>query len=117
MTRFPKVAVVGSREYPKQAVVERFVYLMPKHWTLVSGGARGVDKWAETTAKHWNRPTKIYNAQWNKYGPKAGFIRNNDIVRGCDIVVAFWDGKSKGTRHTIQLADYLGKPYIIVRVR
>lgn len=116
MTRFPRIAVVGSRDFPHQHLVERFVYLLPKRWTVVSGGARGVDKWAEETAKQWRRPTKIYRPEWNKYGKKAGYIRNNQIVRNSDVVVAFWDGQSRGTKHSMQLAEYFGKPCIIVRV-
>jgi len=116
MSRFPKVAIVGSRDFPSRHLVERVIYLLPRDWTVVSGGARGVDKWAEIAAKHHSRETEIYEAEWNKHGKSAGFIRNNTIVRNCDVVVAFWDGKSKGTRHTIQLAKYLNKPCIIVRI-
>lgn len=111
---FPKIAVVGSRDFPDQRIVERFVFLLPRHWTIVSGGARGVDRWAEETANYWRRHTDIYPANWNKYGKSAGYIRNNEIVNNCDIVVAFWDLKSKGTKHTIQLARSLNKPCIII---
>jgi hypothetical protein len=115
MEEFPRIAVVGSRDFFSQDMVERFVYLLPRKWTIVSGGARGVDKWAEQTAKHHRRHTDIYEPDWKKYGKVAGFIRNNEIVRNCDIVVAFWDGRSKGTKHSIQLARYLNKPCIIVK--
>lgn len=113
--QFPRIAVVGSRDFKSQYAVERLVYLMPQTWTVVTGGARGVDKWAEQTARHYLRDVVVYEPDWKKYGKSAGFIRNNEIVRDCDVVVAFWDGKSKGTKHSIQLARYLKKPCIILR--
>lgn len=115
MTHFPRVAVIGSRGFAYPYVVERFVYLLPKSWTIVSGGARGVDTWAYETAKHHTRHVEVYNADWKKFGKYAGFIRNNEIVKNSDVVVAFWDGSSKGTRHSVQLARNLNKPVFIIR--
>lgn len=115
MSKFPAVAIVGSREFPHKEMIESFVYSLPKHWTIVSGGARGVDSWAIETAEYHHRHTMVFIAEWHKYGRSAGFIRNNKIVRNCDVVVAFWDGSSKGTRHTIQLSKNLGRPCIVVR--
>ena len=58
-----RLAVVGSRGFPSQYLVERIVYELPLNIELVSGGARGVDTWAEQTAKHHNRVITVYNAQ------------------------------------------------------
>ena len=52
----------------------------------------------------------------DKYGKRAGFIRNCEMVDCCDGVVVFWDGKSKGTKHTIDYASKRGKPCIIVNI-
>lgn len=117
MHRIIKLGVVGSRDFSSRYLVERVVYELPKHVVIVTGGARGVDKWAEDTAKYHNRDVIVHEAQWNKYGKTAGFIRNNVIVRDSDLILAFWDGKSPGTRHTIQLSKSLSKPCIIVRMR
>ena len=46
----------------------------------------------------------IFPAEWKKYGKRAGYIRNHDIIKNSDHVVAFWDGKSRGTLHSIELA-------------
>lgn len=116
MHKNPKIAVIGSRDFPNQYLVERVVYLFPRNWIVVSGGARGVDTWAAETAKHHRRKTEVKHAEWGKYGKSAGFIRNNEIVRSADLVIAFWSGNSKGTKHTIQLAKYLNKPCFIVRL-
>lgn len=115
--RFPRVGVVGSRDFSSQFIVERFVYLLPSSWTIITGGAKGVDLWAEHTASHHMRGCVVYHADWRKFGRSAGYIRNNQIVKDADIVVAFWNGKSKGTRHTIQLSKNLGKSCIVVKVK
>ena len=112
-----KVAIVGSRDFPYPALVDRVVYLLPRDIVIVSGGASGVDSWAEATAKHWRKDTLIFKPDWAKHGRVAGFIRNNEIVRNCDIVIAFLHKSSKGTKHTISLAKYLGKPCYVVRTK
>lgn len=117
MSRYIRLAIVGSRNFCSQYLVERFVYELPDKVVIVTGGARGVDTWAEETAKHHNRDVQVHRANWKKHGKMAGFLRNNAIIRDCDLVAAFWDGSSKGTRHSIQLAKYLGKDCIIVRAK
>jgi hypothetical protein len=99
-----KVAVVGSREYPRPDLVRRFVALMTLSTTLVSGGAKGVDSWAAEAAQSRGMPTEVYFADWDNHGKRAGFLRNETLVAVADYVVAFWDGKSRGTRHTINLS-------------
>ena len=61
-----------------------------------------------------NIKTLIFPANWEKYGKRAGFIRNEDIIKNCDAVIAFWDGKSKGTFHSLSLADKYYKPTKII---
>lgn len=83
--------------------------------TLVSGGAIGVDLIAETVARNTKTKCLIFKPQWDKLGKRAGFERNKRIVEAAEVVVAFWDGESKGTQHTINLALAAGKPtYILV---
>jgi len=47
--------------------------------------------------------------EWEKYGRGAGMIRNRDMIKGADYVVAFWDGKFPGTKNSINLAERLEK--------
>ena len=82
---------------------------------IVSGGAQGADKLAERFAKKYNIPTTIFMAQWIKYGKSAGFIRNKEIIDTCDAVVAFWDEKSPGTKHSLTLAKQQNKPIKIIK--
>ena len=95
------VAIVGSRRYPNEDQVRRFVRRLPKGTTVVSGGAAGVDWWAEDEARRLGLAVKIFKAAWTAWGPYAGKVRNAEVVAFSDEVVAFWDGSSRGTRDTI----------------
>lgn len=99
------VAVVGSRKYPELERVGRLVNLMHNDATVVSGGAKGVDSYAETAAiqRGLKVATITVPSDVASYVP-ALFGRNTVIVRGSDVVVAFWDGFSKGTEDTIRKA-------------
>lgn len=75
-----------------------------KEVEIVSGGARGADKLGERYAKGHNLRLKIFPADWDKYGKRAGYIRNTEMAEYANCLIAFWDGKSKGTAHMIDLA-------------
>ena len=77
---------------------------------IISGGARGADKMAAEYAVKNGIPYKEFPADWNRHGKSAGYIRNKEIVKNADEVIAFWNGNSKGTAHTIRLAEEAGKP-------
>ena len=49
-----------------------------------------------------------FPADWDKYGKAAGYKRNDEMARNADALIAFWDGKSRGTRHMIDLAKKYG---------
>ena len=111
-----KLAIVGSRTFRNYDLLNE--YLKPhasKISLIISGGAKGADYLAEIFAKENSIPIKIFVPDWDKYGKKAGYLRNVDIIKACDAVVAFWDGKSKGTEHDIKLADEHHKFCIITR--
>lgn len=96
-----------------QAVID-YVNALPADTVVVSGGARGVDRTAAQTARARGLQVKEFIPNWNM-GKGAGFIRNEQIVNAADRVVAFWDGKSSGTAHSISLADRAGKPVIVIK--
>lgn len=104
-----KIAIVGSRKYPMLQHVKTFVRSLPRGSVVVSGGARGVDLVAEREAVRQGLGTDIYLPDWETYGKKAAFRRNAFIVDACDELVAFWDGTSRGTMHTVRLALNAGK--------
>lgn len=75
---------------------------------VVSGGAPGVDSLAETWAAQNGIPVKQFPADWNRYGRKAGPIRNTEMAGYAEALIAVWDGRSKGTRNIIQLVRRRG---------
>lgn len=105
-----RLVVVGSREYPNLDEVRQFVFELDRDTIVISGGAVGVDSMAVATARYYRMPYEVYPARWNRDGRSAGIIRNREMVDGADEVVAFWDGKSRGTAFTIDYAKQKGKP-------
>jgi hypothetical protein len=71
---------------------------------IVSGTANGADKLGEKYANEKGYPIKQFPADWDKYGKSAGYKRNEEMAKYADALIAFWDGKSKGTKHMIDLA-------------
>lgn len=116
-----KLAIVGSRTFNNYNVLDIILHEFEEInycsiTEIVSGGARGADSLGEKYAKDHNIPIKIFLAKWDILGKSAGFKRNVDIVNYCDEVIAFWDGQSKGTKHTINLAKKMGKKVTVVNV-
>lgn len=111
-----RVAIVGSRDYPWAERVRLYVAGLPDGTEVISGGARGVDRIAETAAIARGLKVLSLKAKWDKHGKAAGFLRNTDIVACCDRVVAFWDGQSRGTLDTITKAREARKPVEVIGV-
>jgi predicted Rossmann-fold nucleotide-binding protein len=111
-----RFAIVGSRDYPDLPRVRRFVEALDrKHDTVVSGGARGVDRMAERAALRVGLRFDPYLPDKARYGvPRAYFERNTLIVDASDAVVAFWDGRSTGTADTILKGLAAGKRTIAI---
>ena len=107
-----RMIVAGGRDFADEKLLtstldglrEEFIEI-----EIVSGHASGADKMAEAYAKRLGIPLKIFPADWKKYGRGAGPIRNREmlsyIVEGNPVVVAFWDGQSKGTKNMIDQAQ------------
>jgi hypothetical protein len=110
-----RIAIVGSRDYPDLAQVRGYVSALPANTHVVSGGARGVDRAAEQAARARGLPVTVLRADWARFGRSAGFRRNALLVRAADCVIAFWDGRSRGTAGTIEMARRLGKHVEVVR--
>ncbi len=93
-----RVAVIGSRGL----AVEDLEKDLPKETTeIVSGGARGVDASAREYALRHNLKLTEYLPEYRKYGRAAPLKRNITIIENADLVVAFWDGASRGTKYVI----------------
>lgn len=120
-----RVAIIGSREklwpHPEWAKrsVERYVNLfLAKGDVLVSGGANGVDSWAAEAAIRAGIEVVEHKPDYAQYGKGATFRRNATIVHDCGKLIAFWNGESRGTQHTIDYAQRqwleLGVPVVMV---
>lgn len=92
-----KVAVVGSRNLQ---VDDLGKYLPDGVTEIVSGGARGVDTSAKEYALTHNIKLTEFLPEYDKYGRSAPLRRNITIIEYADLVLAFWDGSSRGTRVT-----------------
>ncbi len=102
-----RVAIVGSRNLK----VDKLDRYLPNETTeIVSGGARGID----TCARQWANSHSIklteFLPEYEKYGRSAPLRRNITIIQNADLVLAFWDQKSRGTKFVIDKCKELGVP-------
>ena len=107
-----KVMVTGSR-----GIITDMEKYIPQNATLIiSGGASGVDRCAEIYADKNNIPKVILRPEYKKYGRLAPLKRNKEMVDMADIVIAVWDGKSRGTKNAIDYAISIDKELKIYNV-
>jgi predicted Rossmann fold nucleotide-binding protein DprA/Smf involved in DNA uptake len=102
-------AVVGSRSFRNYEFLATQLKKYPIE-AIVSGGANGADALANRYARKHNIEIREILPDWGKHGKSAGPIRNKQIVQACSEIIVFWDGKSPGTRSTINFAKLSGKP-------
>jgi hypothetical protein len=103
-----KLIIAGSRNYEDyqqfKVYVDYFTQNIFPNIEIVSGNARGPDKMAIRYAVEHNLNYRIFNADWEGHGKAAGPIRNEQMANYADALLAFWDGKSRGTKHMIDIA-------------
>lgn len=111
--------VCGGRHFDDEELLTKTLdkYYKKKgngHLKIVSGHASGADVLAEHWAKMHAVPLIVIPADWNKYGRAAGPIRNREmlgfIIRESKNpeIIAFWDGKSRGTKNMISQGEKVG---------
>lgn len=109
-----KIIIAGSRGI----VDPHFLYPTLDNYFLyvtevVCGGASGVDSiGAQWAYDNWI-PIKYFYADWNQFGKSAGYRRNVEMGKYADGLLAFWDGRSDGTRHMFEIMHKLNKPYAV----
>lgn len=134
MRRKIRIIIAGSREFDdydllKTVATEVINLFLRKFLTndisnanleIISGGAKGADQLGEKFAEEHGYKLTRFPADWKKFGKKAGYLRNIEMAEyaGSDdafgVLIAFWNGTSKGTRNMIRIADRYGlKSYVI----
>lgn len=93
-----RVAVIGSRGLSVDNLEE---YLPENTTEIVSGGAKGVDTCAREYALYHGLKLTEYLPEYERYGRAAPLKRNITIIENADLVLAFWDGISRGTKSVI----------------
>jgi len=118
-----KVIVCGSRNISdKKYIFEALDKLLKDNddVEIISGHARGIDTIAEAYAKERAIPLVVFSADWKQYGRAAGPIRNKEKLQYAmssePLVIAFWDGKSKGTGNMIAQARNAGVNTLIIEM-
>ena len=109
-----KTIIAGSRNCGDYSKLMKAVASCDWNITsVVSGTARGADKLGEIYAEQNSLPCEKYPAEWDKYGKSAGYKRNLLMAENAEALIALWDGKSKGTKHMIDIAKSKGlKVYV-----
>jgi len=100
----PRFAIIGSRDYPKLDDVDRLIDELPLDVVVVSGGATAVDRRAATRARARGIEVEEIPVDKTTANQGSGPMRSFQITLTAAKVFAFWDGRSKGTKHDIDLA-------------
>lgn len=113
-----KIAIIGSREHGnvnlEQEMKKRFGVLTND--IIISGGARGIDTLAALYARKHGMKLLEFRPDYAKFGRGATFVRDRLIVDMADVVVALWNGTSRGTKYTIDYAKKKYVPVILIRI-
>ena len=104
-----RIIIAGSREYNNYEeaakLIDKFIKdVNSSNVVIVSGGAKGADKIGEEYAARNDLDCVVYKANWGKYGKQAGIIRNGEMAKNADCLLAFWEGESRGTYNMVNTA-------------
>lgn len=120
--KIARIIIAGGRDFKDYELLKRQVdkiieLLIADNFTIeiVSGTANGADKLGERYAKERGYKIAYFPANWDKFGKRAGYIRNEEMAIYAQALIAFWDSKSKGTKHMIDLAEKHNLPTRIIK--
>lgn len=105
-----KVIIAGGRDFDNyqalEAKCDKYLCNIAKteRIQIVCGEANGADKLGKRYAKNRRYSVKLFPANWDLFGPAAGPLRNGEMADYASVLIAFWDGKSKGTADMIKQA-------------
>jgi predicted Rossmann fold nucleotide-binding protein DprA/Smf involved in DNA uptake len=105
-----RIAIVGSRRFAETSRVVDYVNSLPPRASILTGSASGVDAAATKAAREKGIAVQVMPASFEELSdPGKAAQRNQKLIDACDVLVAFWDGSSKGTRTTVDRALDSGK--------
>ena len=116
-----KVIIAGSREFNNynflKNKIDKILSSKKQEFNIIiiSGTAKGADSLGEKYAKENNYQIERFPADWNKFGRSAGYKRNKQMAENSDAAIVFWDGKSKGSKHMIEICQEQKKPFRIIK--
>ncbi len=108
-----RLAIIGSRNLHVENIDD---YIPNGVDEIVSGGARGIDTDAAEYARRNGIKLTEFLPEYSRYGKAAPLKRNELVAQYADAVLAFWDGKSRGTAYTVSLFEKLDKKVITVKI-
>lgn len=110
-----RVIIAGTRDFNDYDLLKSYCdYMLSQkaksgeEIVILSGGASGADALGEQYAKERGYNLLHFPAQWEKYGRQAGPMRNREMANNADALIAYWDGKSRGTKNMIEEAKKRG---------
>ena len=113
-----KFAVVGDRDFKDYKLMREELAKIDDITEIVSGGARGADTLAEKwSLEYLKKKAIVFGAEWNRWGKGAGPIRNRKIWEYADQGIAFLAVGSKGTKNSIEWANFFAKKVKIINVK
>jgi hypothetical protein len=121
-----RIIIAGGRDFKNPKLLEKTVisYILENigkgkrnEITIVGGKAKGADSLGEEFAKKYGLEFKPFPANWDKYGKAAGHIRNKEMMEFAKQeeghLIAFWDGKSRGTKNMVEISENILKIKIV----
>jgi len=126
-----RIIIAGSRDFNDYKLLKTSIRDILKNTSLkninkikiISGTARGADQLGERFAKQFKLEVVKFPADWDRFGKRAGYIRNEEMAKysvkdgSYGMLVAFWDGESRGTKHMIDLAKKHGVEVHVVKFK
>ena len=116
-----RIIIAGSRDFNdyellKKSAIEIIAKktMLPDLTRIISGGARGADTLGERFANEMGLEISRFIPDWDGLGKRAGYVRNAEMAKfaveddNYGVLIAFWDGQSRGTKHMIDLAKRYG---------
>lgn len=103
-----KIIIAGGRDFKDYELLKRICNdILPefKNVSLVSGTARGADRLGERYAEENGYKVEKFPANWKRNGKAAGYMRNIEMAKYADGLIAFWDNDSRGTGSMIGFAS------------